>query len=49
MTEVLAASVVVLWLVVIVLAFVVFALARQIGILHERVAPAGALMPGYDD
>ena len=46
MTEVLAASVVVLWLVVIVLAFVVFALARQIGVLHERVAPAGALMPG---
>ena len=46
MTEVLVASVVVLWLVVIVLAFVVFALARQIGVLHERVAPAGALMPG---
>ena len=46
MTEVLAASVVVLWLVVIGLAFVVFALARQIGVLHERVAPAGALMPG---
>lgn len=46
MTEVLVASVVVLWCVVIVLAFVVFALARQIGVLHERVAPAGALMPG---
>ena len=43
---VLAASVVVLWLVVIALAFMVFALARQIGVLHERVAPAGALMPG---
>lgn len=46
MTEVLVASVLVLWFVVIVLAFVVFALARQIGVLHERVAPAGALMPG---
>lgn len=32
-----------LWLVVILLAVVVFALARQIGILHERIAPAGAL------
>lgn len=46
MTEVLVASVLVLWFVVILLAFVVFALARQIGVLHERVAPAGALMPG---
>jgi methylamine dehydrogenase accessory protein MauD len=35
----------VLWLIVIVLALVVVALARQVGILHERVAPAGALMP----
>jgi methylamine dehydrogenase accessory protein MauD len=36
---------VVLWCVVIVLALVVLALARQVGVLHERVAPAGALMP----
>ena len=36
---------VILWIVVIVLALVVLALARQVGILHERVAPAGALMP----
>jgi methylamine dehydrogenase accessory protein MauD len=35
----------VLWLIVIVLAIVVVALTRQVGILHERVAPAGALMP----
>ena len=34
-----------LWLIVIVLLVVVFALARQIGVLHERVAPVGALMP----
>ena len=36
---------VILWVVVIVLALVVLALARQVGILHERVAPAGALQP----
>ena len=35
---------VILWLVVLVLAVVVFALMRQIGVLHERVFPAGALM-----
>ncbi len=34
----------VLWVIVAVLCFVVFALMRQIGILHERVFPAGALM-----
>lgn len=37
---------VVLWLLVIVLCFVVFALLRQIGVLHERVFPAGALITG---
>ncbi|NKB99893.1 MAG: redoxin domain-containing protein [Pseudomonadales bacterium] len=37
-------AVVVLWVLVLVLAVVVFALARQIGVLYERVAPAGALM-----
>lgn len=35
----------VLWVLVIVLALIVLALARQVGILHERVAPAGALQP----
>jgi methylamine dehydrogenase accessory protein MauD len=33
----------VLWIVVLLLAVTVFALARQIGVLHERVAPLGAL------
>jgi methylamine dehydrogenase accessory protein MauD len=44
-TEVLLASNLLLWIVVIILGLVVFALARQVGILHERVAPAGALLP----
>jgi methylamine dehydrogenase accessory protein MauD len=43
MTEALIISNVALWIVVIVLAGVVLALTRQIGVLHERVAPAGAL------
>ncbi|MFN2426430.1 MAG: methylamine dehydrogenase accessory protein MauD [Candidatus Binatia bacterium] len=46
MTAALVASVVLLWIVVVVLAGVVFALTRQIGVLYERVAPAGALMIG---
>jgi methylamine dehydrogenase accessory protein MauD len=33
-----------LWVAVVALALVVLALARQLGILHERIAPAGALM-----
>lgn len=33
-----------LWLVVLALVVVVLALARQIGILYERIAPMGALM-----
>jgi methylamine dehydrogenase accessory protein MauD len=33
----------VLWVVVVCLALVVLALARQIGVLHERVQPVGAL------
>lgn len=44
MTQALVASTIALWLVVIVLAVVVLALVRQVGILHERVAPAGALV-----
>ena len=39
-------SQVLLWLVVIALALTVLALARQVGVLHERIAPAGALMMG---
>lgn len=45
MTEALLVSNAILWVVVIVLALVVLALARQVGVLHERVAPAGALTP----
>ena len=45
MTEAMIVSNVLLWVLVIVLALVVLALARQVGVLHERVAPAGALMP----
>lgn len=40
----LAISNIVLWLVVLGLLAVVLALTRQIGVLHERIAPAGALM-----
>jgi methylamine dehydrogenase accessory protein MauD len=35
---------IVLWVLVIALTLVVFALARQIGVLHDRIAPTGALM-----
>jgi methylamine dehydrogenase accessory protein MauD len=44
MIEALMVSNAVLWALVLVLAGVVLALVRQIGVLHERVAPAGALM-----
>lgn len=40
----LAVSNVVLWVLVLVLSAVVLALTRQLGVLHERIAPAGALM-----
>jgi methylamine dehydrogenase accessory protein MauD len=46
MTQALLVSNVVLWIAVVALACVVAALARQIGVLYERVAPAGALMLG---
>ena len=35
-----------LWVAVIALAIVVLALARQVGVLHERIAPVGALALG---
>ena len=44
METTLAISNLMLWVLVLVLAAMVFALVRQIGILYERVAPAGALM-----
>lgn len=44
MTEALVVSNVALWIVVAALLVVVYALARQIGVLYERVSPMGALM-----
>jgi methylamine dehydrogenase accessory protein MauD len=40
----LAISNVVLWVLVLVLAAVLLAVVRQLGVLHERITPAGALM-----
>ena len=40
----LAISNIVLWVVVLALLVVVLALTRQLGVLHERIAPVGALM-----
>jgi methylamine dehydrogenase accessory protein MauD len=37
-------SYIALWVLVAVLSLVVFALVRQIGVLHDRIAPTGALM-----
>ncbi|MBL4672194.1 MAG: hypothetical protein JKX81_08020, partial [Arenicella sp.] len=34
---------IVLWVLVVVMGVVIFALTRQVGVLFERVAPAGAL------
>jgi methylamine dehydrogenase accessory protein MauD len=45
MNEMLVVSNILLWVLVIVLSVIVLALARQVGVLHERVAPAGALQP----
>ncbi|HWP64312.1 MAG TPA: methylamine dehydrogenase accessory protein MauD [Candidatus Limnocylindria bacterium] len=44
MNEALLVSNLVLWAVVVALACVVAALVRQVGVLYERVAPAGALV-----
>lgn len=43
MSDALLVSNVALWIAVVVLAAVVVALVRQIGVLHERIQPAGAL------
>lgn len=45
MTTALIISNLILWVVVVLLLLAVYALARQIGVLHERVAPVGALTP----
>jgi methylamine dehydrogenase accessory protein MauD len=44
LVESLIASQVLLWLVIAIMAVVIFAMVRQIGILHERIAPMGALV-----
>ena len=43
MMDLLVVSNILLWFTVVAMACVIFALVRQIGILYERVAPAGAL------
>jgi methylamine dehydrogenase accessory protein MauD len=43
MSDALIVSNVVLWILVVGLALVVLALARQVGVLHERLGPVGAL------
>lgn len=48
MTTALLVSLVVLWVVVLAMAGVIVALARQVGVLHERLAPVGALTIGAD-
>lgn len=45
MLQALLISNVILWIAVLVLAALVMALVRQVGVLHERVSPAGALVP----
>ena len=44
MSDALFVSHLLLWALVVALAVVVAALARQIGVLHERISPAGALV-----
>ena len=45
MTDALLVSNILLWIALVSLALVVLALIRQVGVLHERIAPAGALQP----
>lgn len=46
MADALLISNVLVWVVILVLAVAVLALARQIGVLHERIRPVGALSLG---
>ena len=46
MINTLIISNILLWVLILILVAVIFALVRQIGVLYERVAPAGALMSG---
>ncbi|MCS7313680.1 MAG: methylamine dehydrogenase accessory protein MauD, partial [Acidobacteria bacterium] len=47
MSGVWLASYILLWSLVVLLALTVLALARQIGVLHERIAPLGALATAH--
>jgi methylamine dehydrogenase accessory protein MauD len=47
MVEILIASQIVSWIVILALGFALVALARQVGVLHVRIAPAGALTTGH--
>jgi len=47
MNEALLVSNLVLWVLVVALAAVVVALARQVGLLHARIAPVGALATSH--
>jgi len=47
MNEALFVSNLVLWALVVILAAVVVALARQVGLLHARIAPVGALATSH--
>ena len=44
MIDFLIVSNVILWITVVALSLMMFAMLRQIGVLYERIAPAGALM-----
>ncbi len=44
MIDALIVSNIVLWVLVVALATIVFALVRQLGVLHERITPVGALL-----
>ena len=46
MSTAIVASIVLLWITVIALVLAVLGLSRQVGVLLERIAPAGALMTG---
>ena len=44
MESLLIAANITLWLVIVILGLLAYALSRQLGVLYDRVAPAGALM-----
>lgn len=46
MIQALVVSNILAWLVILALLLTVLALARQIGLLHERIRPVGALALG---